>query len=183
MHIPFGPCLNSLTAAFAILNHMHPPNAIEVITSVNALPPSSAAYFNPSTFNSFSFQPHDPPTFFVEANDIVFQSRPVMFHPIYPRLTISRLLDRFHDVCVFPPRIEFLRGQGRHFRIMSYELPKLVFRNPSLAYIHISGARRRCPLCVTSYSPMACSSRSTSSSQARRVHQPQTCSTDRLPAT
>ena len=77
-------------------------------------------YLNPSAFYSLSLQPHDPPTFFIDANDIVLHSRSVMFYPIYPRLAISRLLDCFHNLFVLSLRIKLFRRQGRDLRVMVY---------------------------------------------------------------
>ena len=60
-----------------------------------------------------------------------------MFHSIYPRLAISRLLDCFYDLLVLPLRVKFLRGQRRDLRVVFDELPKLVFRMFLSAQFHV----------------------------------------------
>ena len=54
-----------------------------------AVPSDAPTRLNLSAFYRLGLQSHDPPAFFIEANDIVFQSRSVMFYPIDPRLAIS----------------------------------------------------------------------------------------------
>lgn len=144
--------------------------------------PQLTGYLDPSAFYSLSLQSHDPSAFFIEANDIVFQSRFAMLYPIYPCLAIPRLLDCFHDLLVLSLRVEFFRGQGRDFRIVLYEFAKLVFRKALLAYIHVCRGVKRLPV-VAAYSLMAYFSHSISSSQAQKVRQTQTCSTDPPSAT
>lgn len=77
-------------------------------------------HLNPSAFYSLSLQPNDPPTFFIDANDIVFHSRSIMFYPIYPCLAIPRLLDCFYNLFVLSLRIKLFRRQGRDLRVMVY---------------------------------------------------------------
>lgn len=109
--------------------------------------PQLTGYLNPSAFYSLSLQSHDPSAFFIEANDIVFQSRLAMLYPIYPCLAIPRLLDCFHDLLVLSLRVEFFRGQGRDLGIVLYEFPKLVFRKALLAYIQRLSGRKEAACC------------------------------------
>ena len=60
-----------------------------------------------------------------------------MFHSIYPRLAISRLLDCFYDLLVLSLRVELFRGQCRDLRVVFDELPKFVFRKVLSAQYHV----------------------------------------------
>ena len=69
-----------------------------------------------------------------------------MFHSIYPRLAISRLLDCFYDLLVLSLRVEFFRGQCRDLRVVFDEFPKLVFGMFLSARFQVFQALRGCLL-------------------------------------
>ena len=126
--------LHSLFSIICVLD------AVDEITNVCAQQRPVGRIPQPSAFYSLRLQSHDPSTFFIETNDVVFQSRFVMFYPIYPRLAISRLLNCFYDLLVLSLWVEVFCAQGRDLRRVVYEFTKFVFRMPLLALVHVSRA-------------------------------------------